>query len=95
MGPIPEAWLMKTDEDKAKVTFNYITNILENKFLMSFLNSNVSIFPIFFFSFFQIEKIDQEMTKLIPLEKDWKERCLKRDRNLAALAKLKRELKDN
>ena len=95
MGPIPEAWLMKTDEDKAKVTFNYITNILENKFLMSFLNSNVSIFPIFFFSFFQIEKIDQEMTKLIPLEKDWKERCLRRDRNLAALAKLKRELKDN
>jgi len=60
MGPIPEAWLMKTDEDKAK-----------------------------------IEKIDQEMTKLIPLEKDWKERCLRRDRNLAALAKLKRELKDN
>ena len=49
----------------------------------------------FLFYVWQIEKIDQEMTKLIPLEKDWKERCLRRDRNLAALAKLKRELKEN
>ena len=39
MGPIPEAWLMKTDEDKAKVTFNYISNIF-------LIESTLNIFEI-------------------------------------------------
>ena len=39
----------------------------------------------------QIEKLDAQMLEKIPLEKH-RERCLRRDRNLAALAKLKRSL---
>ena len=38
-----------------------------------------------------VEKINQQMEELIPLSQHG-ERCLRRDRNLAALAKLKREL---
>jgi L-gulonate 3-dehydrogenase len=58
MAAIPEAWLMRNDEEKAK-----------------------------------IEKIHQQMLELIPLEEHG-ERCLKRDRSLAALAKLKRQLQN-
>jgi len=56
MGDIPSAWLMETEEDKAK-----------------------------------IEKLHEQMIALIPLEKHG-ERCLLRDKRLAALAKLKRSL---
>jgi len=59
MGDIPSAWLMKTEEDKAK-----------------------------------IENLHQQMIDLIPLEKHG-ERCLLRDKRLAALAKLKRSLKES
>jgi len=59
MGDIPSAWLMRNEEDKAK-----------------------------------IEKLDKQMTDLIPLEKHG-ERCLLRDKRLAALAKLKRNLKES
>lgn len=40
----------------------------------------------------KIEKINQQMIDLIPLDQH-RDRCLRRDRNLAALAKLKRELR--
>ena len=43
---------------------------------------------------FQIEKLHQQMIELIPLEKHG-ERCLLRDKRLAALAKLKRNLKES
>ena len=46
------------------------------------------------FFFIQIEKLDKQMTDLIPLEKHG-ERCLLRDKRLAALAKLKRNLKES
>ena len=44
--------------------------------------------------FIQIEKLDKQMTDLIPLEKHG-ERCLLRDKRLAALAKLKKNLKES
>ena len=45
MGPIPEAWLMKTDEDKAKVTTFlkvYQINLVKSE-------KKVLVFPSFFF----------------------------------------------
>ena len=58
----------------------------------STVNSSLDYNVTFFF--IQIEKLDKQMTDLIPLEKHG-ERCLLRDKRLAALAKLKKNLKES
>ena len=41
--------------------------------------------------YFQIENLHAQMLEQIPMDQHY-QRCVRRDRNLAALAKLKREL---
>ena len=78
MGEIPSAWLMQTDEDKSKV------------FCIYSLGKKEDCFKDVVFS--QIENLHQQMLEQIPMDQHY-QACVRRDRNLAALAKLKRELK--
>ena len=66
---------MRTDEEKAQV---YILTRCTCRIMTVLIH-------------LQIEKLNDQMLKLIPLENHG-ERCLRRDSHLAALAKLKQEL---